>query len=98
MGVSRVGVALDQEVKEFLDVGAEGGDGTARNEAVDVHIAVHTIPELPGASADVDRVELCSNRADASIAGEPRVISTVNQKGHSDKEIELKISHQIISS
>ena len=47
-------MAFDQEVEELLDVSAEGGGGARRNEAVDVHIAVHAIPKLPGVSTDIN--------------------------------------------
>lgn len=54
LGASRVGMTFGQEVEELLDVGGEGGDRTRSNEAVDIHIAVHAIPELPGVSADIN--------------------------------------------
>lgn len=98
LGVSRVGVALDHEVEELLDVSVEGGDRVRSNETVDVHIAVHAVPELPGMSTDVNRVELAADRADASIAGEPRGETSCQQKRHSYIKIQLKRSHQIITS
>lgn len=99
LGVSRVGMAFGQEVEELLDVSVEGGDGARSNEAVDVHIAVHAVPELPGVSTDINGVELATDRADASIAGEPKGRDRLSAKRtllHKYSIEEISPDHQLI--
>lgn len=67
-------MALDQVVEEELDVAREVGLLSGSHEAVDVHVAIRSIPQVPGCASELDGSDGLSGRgnwAGSSEAAHP---------------------------
>lgn len=67
-GVAKVG---DEVVEEVLEIGAKLPAVGRSDEAVDVHVAVESVKDLPVCTVDVGPADGVANGVDATKSSEP---------------------------
>ena len=71
----REAVVLGDVVEEVLDIAVKVFDGLGGDKAVDVHVAVEAVMEIPGSAADVDSSDLVADGPDFANLAKPLIFS-----------------------